>query len=45
MAIGLLDGAFTIRSGAMRGGIVAGNHDTGKSVWIDTLTPATFAGP
>jgi len=32
MAIGLLDDAFTFRSGSVRGGIVEGNHDAGKSV-------------
>jgi hypothetical protein len=32
MAIGLLDGAFALRSGDLRGGIVEGNIHSGKSV-------------
>jgi hypothetical protein len=32
MAIGLLDGAFTLRSGDGRGGIVGRGLPTGKSV-------------
>jgi len=32
MAIGLLDGAFALRGGDLRGGILEGNQPAGKSV-------------